>query len=287
MRDQFGLKPKQQNLMYRTPYPAAYDQLPLPHKYKLPDFTKFSRQGEVSTVEHINRFIIQCGEVAQHDALKVCLFSMSLFGSAFTWFTTLPANSIIYWADLEKQFHQFFYSGIEEMKLTDLTNLRQRNDESVTAFIQRFRDVKNWCFSLILSDQQLAEVAFQGLLPHIKEKYASQEFYSISQMAHRMTGEIKSYEQKRSNFQKKVNFVYCSDASDSDDDQMVGSTEWVQSNKKPISCPFGNKEPEKYGFDITKADKIFDLFLSEGQIMLKPYHKIPADQELKNIKYCK
>ena len=42
MRDQFGLKPKQQNLMYRTPYPAAYDQLLLPHKYKLLDFTKFS-----------------------------------------------------------------------------------------------------------------------------------------------------------------------------------------------------------------------------------------------------
>jgi len=65
MRDQFDLKPKQQNLMYRTPYPAAYDQLPLPHKYKLPDFTKFSGQGKVSTVEHINRFIIQCGEAAQ------------------------------------------------------------------------------------------------------------------------------------------------------------------------------------------------------------------------------
>ena len=60
---------------------------------------------------------------------------MSLFGLAFTWFTTLPANSIIFWVDLEKQFHQFFYFGIEEMKLTDLTNLRQRNDESVAAFI--------------------------------------------------------------------------------------------------------------------------------------------------------
>ena len=109
------------------------------------------------------------------------------------------------------------------MKLTDLTNLRQRNDESVAAFIQRFRDVKNRCFSLVLSDQQLAEVAFQGLSPHIKEKYASQGFYSISQMAHRMTGEIKPYEQKRSNIQKKVNFVDWSDASDSDDDQIVGS----------------------------------------------------------------
>src|SRR6185312_14707219 len=115
--------------------------------------------------------------------------------------------------DLEKQFHQFFYSGIEQMKLTDLTNLRQRNDESVAAFIQRFRDVKNWCFSLVLSDQQLVEVAFQGLLPHIKEKYASQEFYNISQMANRMTEEVKPYEQKRGNFHKKVSFVDCSDTS--------------------------------------------------------------------------
>jgi len=59
---------------------------------------------------------------------------MSLSRSAFTWFATLLADSIIFWADLEKQFHQFFYSGIEEMKLTNLTNLRQRNDESVAAF---------------------------------------------------------------------------------------------------------------------------------------------------------
>ena len=105
MRDQFGLRPKQQNLMYKTLYPASYDQIPLPHKYKLPEFTKFSGQGKVSTVEHVNRFIMQYGEAAQNDALKVHLFSMSLSGSAFTWFTTLPANSILFWADLEKQFH--------------------------------------------------------------------------------------------------------------------------------------------------------------------------------------
>jgi hypothetical protein len=83
-------------MMYRTPYPAVYDQLPLPHKYKLPDLTKFSGQGEVSIVEHIYRFIMQCGEAAQNNTLKVCLFSMSLSGSAITWFTTLPANSIIF-----------------------------------------------------------------------------------------------------------------------------------------------------------------------------------------------
>ena len=105
MRDQFSLKPKQQNLMYITPYPAVYDQLPLPHKYKLSYFTKFSGQGGVSTVEHINRFIMQCGKAAQNDALRVRLFSMSLSGLAFTWFTMLLANSIIFWADQEKWFH--------------------------------------------------------------------------------------------------------------------------------------------------------------------------------------
>ena len=45
---------------------------------------------------------------------------------------------------------------------------------------------------------------------------------------------------------------------------MVGLAEWVQNNKKPILCPFGKKEPEKFRFDITKVDKIFDLLLSEG-----------------------
>ena len=42
MREQFGLRPKRQSVMYKTPYPSAYDQIPLPHKYKMPDFTKFS-----------------------------------------------------------------------------------------------------------------------------------------------------------------------------------------------------------------------------------------------------
>ena len=121
--------------MYKTPYPSAYDQIPLPHKYKMPDFTKFSRQEEVSTMEYVNRFLLQLGEAGNQDALRVRLFSLSLSRSAFAWFTTLPANFILYWADLERQFHQFFYSGITELKLTDLIGLRQRNDELVAAFI--------------------------------------------------------------------------------------------------------------------------------------------------------
>jgi len=94
-------------------------------------------------MEHLNRFIIQCGEAANRDELRVRLFSSSISGSVFTWFILLPPNSVITWTDLEKQFHKYFFSGVPEKTITDLVRLRQRNDESVGSFVQRLRDVKN------------------------------------------------------------------------------------------------------------------------------------------------
>jgi hypothetical protein len=259
--------------MYRTPYPSGYDQIPFPPRFKVPDFTKFSGQDETSTMEHITRFNIQCGEVGNIDALMIRLFSSSLSGPAYSWFPSLPANSIIKWSDLEQQFHNYFFSGINEMKITDLTRLKQRNDETVARFVQRFREVRNKCYSLNLGDKQLAELAFQGLLPTLREKYASHDFESLSQLVSRMSrGTAKSYEPKR-NFQKKVSYV---DYSDSEDEaNMIGLAEWVK-GKKIVSCPFGNKELEKFNFDITRADKIFDMLLQQGQIKLSQFHTIPS-----------
>ena len=73
MREQFGLRPKQQSVTYKAPYPPAYNQIPLPHKYKMPDFTKFSGQGEVYMIEHVNRFLLQLGEaVTMMHSESVC-----------------------------------------------------------------------------------------------------------------------------------------------------------------------------------------------------------------------
>jgi hypothetical protein len=64
------------------------------------------------------------------------------------------------------------------------------------------------------------------------------------------------------------------------EDNMIGLAEWVK-GKKTMFCPFGKKEPEKFGFDITKSDKIFDLLLQQGQIKLSQFHNIPSAEELK------
>jgi len=83
-----------------------------------------------------------------------------------------------------------------------------------------------------------------------------------------------------------VSFVDEAISSDCDEEPVIGLAEWVK-NKKPMSCPFGHKEPEKFAFDITKANRIFDFLLQEGQIKLSPNHVIPSSEELKKIKYCK
>ena len=59
------------------------------------------------------------------------------------------------------------------MKLSDLTVVRQRHDETVQDYIQRFRDMRNRCYSLALTDSQLADLAFQGLIAPIKEKFSA------------------------------------------------------------------------------------------------------------------
>jgi hypothetical protein len=86
----------------------------------------------------------------------------------------------------------------------------------------------------------------------------------------------KSYEPRR-NFQKKVSYMDYSDLED--EDNMLRLAEWVK-GKNTMSSPFGKIEPEKFGFDITKSDKLFDLLLQQGQIKLSQFHTIPSAEEL-------
>ncbi|XP_066320003.1 uncharacterized protein [Miscanthus floridulus] len=202
-------------------------------------------------MEHISHYIAQFGEASIEEAHIVRFFPLSLFGSAFTWFSSLEPNSIIGWADLERKFHVYFYTGTGEKKLTDLTSMRQRNNESGCDFIQRFREVRSRCYSLNLSDGQLAELAVQGMLLVMKEKFTSQEFENSD-----------------------------------DEDAEIGVAEWTW-NKKTVSCPWVKESEDTYDFDVSKADKIFDLLLEKGQLKLPPNHKIPSPEELKRRKYCK
>ena len=177
------MKPKGQTFSYKRPYPEWYDLVALPTNYRLPEFAKFTGPGSISTIEHVSRYLTQLGEASVEDAHRVRFFSLSLSGPAFTWFSSLPVNSIANWTDLEKKFHTYFYTRIGEKKITDLTTIRQRTNESGTEFLQRIQETRNLCFSLNLTDDQLAALAVQGMLPTWREKLLGQEFNNLCQLA--------------------------------------------------------------------------------------------------------
>jgi hypothetical protein len=124
--------------LYQKPYDLEFDRVPLPRGWHLPDLIKFSGDDDRTTWEHISQYTAQLGEAGVFNALKVRLFSLSLTGTTFAWFSLLAPGSIISWDMLERNFHNNFYSGSIQLKLTDLTSVRQGRDEIVSAYIKRF-----------------------------------------------------------------------------------------------------------------------------------------------------
>ncbi|KAK1605156.1 hypothetical protein QYE76_028829 [Lolium multiflorum] len=143
LRDQFGMVPKRRAIGYSKPYPDEYEMIPLPPKYRLPDFSKFSGSDGSSSIKHVGRYLAQLGPASVSDQLRVRLFSQSLTGSAFGWYTSLPADSIRSWKQLEEQFHMQYHSEASESGIADLAQLRQKRGETVTEYIQRFRNLRN------------------------------------------------------------------------------------------------------------------------------------------------
>ncbi|KAK1648899.1 hypothetical protein QYE76_066704 [Lolium multiflorum] len=113
LKDQFGMMPKRKAIGYTKPYPNEYELIPLPPKYRLPDFTKFSGSDGSSSIEHVSRYLC-ASMISASDRLRVRYFSQSLTGSAFGWYTSLPPNSIQTWKQLEERFHEQYHSEASE-----------------------------------------------------------------------------------------------------------------------------------------------------------------------------
>jgi hypothetical protein len=86
-------------------------QTELPRGWKVPKYTKFAGDTSESTVEYIASFLAESGNLANNENLRMKYFPNSLTKNAFTWFTTLPPNSIYNWTQLERLFQEQFYMG--------------------------------------------------------------------------------------------------------------------------------------------------------------------------------
>src|SRR4051812_30018619 len=263
LRDQFGFVSKRRTIGYSKPYPNKFDLIPLPPKYRLPEFSRFSGSEGSSSIEHISRYLAQLGMISASDQMRVRYFAQSLTGPAFGWYTSLPPDSIRTWKQLEEQFHIQYHSEANEAGIADLAQVRQKRGETVAEYIQRFRTVKNRCYSARLTEKEAVELAALGLAAPIKDLAFQVEYNSLTHMAQKLA----LYEQRhpelyQDKFKRPIGLVDTEGDEASLEDQEVAVAEWVRS-AGPVSCKWVKPQGPTRGFDfvISKTEQIFDLLL--------------------------
>ena len=115
LRENLGVDVRSKTRAYQNLYPTSFDTVAYPAGFRLPEFVKFSGEDTRSTFEHISQYLAQLGEAGSINELKVCLFSLSLTGNTFSWFSSLAPNSIGSWEQLEQKFHDYFFCGHNEL----------------------------------------------------------------------------------------------------------------------------------------------------------------------------
>jgi hypothetical protein len=211
--------------------------------------------------------------LADTEAFRVRLFSLSLTGTVFAWYATLPPNSILSWGDLEQKFHDHFFSGDYELD-------------------HFFWDIRNRCFQIHLAEKQLAGLAFNGLRYYLKERLEGIQFFTLAQLHERaLACESRSKETAKT-IRHNVHIVECDQSSSDDESTEVYTAEMVWPKQaKSSACsslqPVQKKRQEevKFTFNIGKCDKIFDELLKNGNIKIN--HIVPSADELKRRAYCK
>jgi hypothetical protein len=129
--------------------------------------------------------------------------------------------------------------------LSHLTASKQKHNEHVADYIRRFRDTRNRCFNLNISDKDLADLAYSRLSPLLKEKLESHIFSDVSQVlqwaldCESRAKESRSFHKTsdKSRNEHHVNMVEYSSESSDDEEANMCVAEWSWGSKsKPFVC---------------------------------------------------
>jgi hypothetical protein len=175
--------------------------------------------------------------------------------------------------------------------------MKQRHSETPLEFLRRFREVKGMCFSLNLPDDQLADMAVAGMLPAVREKLFGMEFENLGQLSQKlslMSNQAYGFK-KDAKFGKQHDvadvynqFLDKADLFEDSDDELDVAAAEIMWGKEPLTMNqrWVKQTKGTYDFDITKADKLFELLVKEGRIKLPEGHSMLRPDGVKAKRYC-
>jgi len=143
-------------------FPDYILQSELPRCYKVPKFLTFAVELQESIVKYVAYFQTKCGDLTIDEFLKMKIFPSSLMKNDFTWFTTLPPNSMYAWAQLKRVFHEHFFSGETKVSLIDMKTTKCFSNETIEYYLNRFQQMEARCHTQIL-EYELVRIVVVGL----------------------------------------------------------------------------------------------------------------------------
>jgi hypothetical protein len=123
-------------------------------------------------------------------------------------------------------------------------SLRQKYTNTVSDYLRQFREVRNWCYNLTIAEKDLADLAFVGLTPYLRDELNGQEFSDTNQLLqlalpyenHAKASQFRDNANKDKE-KHHVNFV--DEEADDKEGNKICIAEWVENPRgKPISCSF-------------------------------------------------
>jgi Retrotransposon gag protein len=137
------------------PYPAVYDLEEYPKGYVILLFRTFSGEGnkDLNPEQHLAHFVTSCDNTGGNDALLLRQFSQSLVGTAFQWYYSLENNSIRTWDEMADSFRARFVMVSNKINIADLASTKPKKGESMTDFINRWRNLSIKCDRTLTEDE--------------------------------------------------------------------------------------------------------------------------------------
>ncbi|CAL9018790.1 unnamed protein product [Prunus brigantina] len=238
---------------------------------------------------------------ADSDAHKLWLFVHSLTGAAFSWFINLSPNSVRDWSDMERIFHEHFYQTNREITVAELARMSQAADESPRDYLQRFKTCRNWCRTN-LPEREFVKIDEEGLEFEYRKKFQGIEFrdiYDLINKVDRYASLLKEEMQKKTASKGTyyrnpvISYAEADGPAEAESDEVdkpfiCNGLVKIDNNRTKIpDAKLATRETKAYTFDLTRAEAIFDLLLSEKKVKLSFSHKILKPEELKGKTFCK
>ncbi|XP_058111259.1 uncharacterized protein LOC131254284 [Magnolia sinica] len=129
----------------------------VPQDFEVPKFKRYD--GTRYPMDHLRGFCGELNTMAGNDGAFIRVFQKSLKGDALDWYTSLDYYQIKTWEQLSQAFiDRFVYNLNVAPERADLVALRQRNDESLSTYVGRWRAMADRMKTPIDDEEQIYKI---------------------------------------------------------------------------------------------------------------------------------